>query len=278
MFEEFVLWTLLGIVSGIFTGITPGIHINTVAVFLLGLSGINPVLLAVFITSLSITHVFFDFIPSILFGVPSDSNFLFLLPGQRLFLQGKAFLAIKLSLIGSFVGVIFTILSFSFYGMIFRVFFSLIKFIVPWLLIFVLLLIVWFEKGVEKKFWSVFVILSSGALGWITLRNFVFVENNLFVSITGFFAISSLLFSFKSGDSKIVFQKLYTNSYSKLFVLKDSFFGFLAGMVVSIFPGIGPSVAGFFVTKVFGKMNAKQYITMLGSTGSSNMLFSFFAL
>ena len=94
-------------------------------------------------------------------------------------MKGKAFLAIKLSLIGSFFGIIFSVLCFFVFGLFLEKFSELIAFLVVPVLVIVLLAVVVAEKGLRKKFWTVFVIASSGILGLIVLRNFVFVENNL---------------------------------------------------------------------------------------------------
>ena len=69
MLVEFLLAILAGIIFGIFTGLIPGIHVNLITlilvVSLVSLEKFSPLVLAVFITSLAITHTFLDFIPSV---------------------------------------------------------------------------------------------------------------------------------------------------------------------------------------------------------------------
>ena len=67
----------LGVIIGIVTGLTPGIHVNLVATTLFALSPLllnhfEPLSLAVFIISLSVVHSFLDTIPSIYFGAPKS--------------------------------------------------------------------------------------------------------------------------------------------------------------------------------------------------------------
>lgn len=79
MLIEVLLALLLGVTAGTITGLFPGIHINLVALmlfiyssWLLGFT--TPIILAVFIVAMSITHVFLDFIPSIFLGAPEEAT------------------------------------------------------------------------------------------------------------------------------------------------------------------------------------------------------------
>jgi putative membrane protein len=81
-----VLFCIFGVITGIATGLLPGLHVNNIALILLSLSGVivgafgflfeygiseNFILLliCVYIISTSISHTFHDFIPStFLFG------------------------------------------------------------------------------------------------------------------------------------------------------------------------------------------------------------------
>lgn len=69
---ELIIATLAGVIAGIFTGITPGLHINLVAAVAQEFSAesvISPLFLAAAIVAMSITHTFLDFIPSV-FSAP----------------------------------------------------------------------------------------------------------------------------------------------------------------------------------------------------------------
>ena len=93
MVLEFILPLLIGIVAGTLTGLAPGIHINLVSAILLfsldKFQSIPLISIVVFIVSMSITHTFIDFIPSIFLGAPEEDNFLSILPGHQLFMEGK---------------------------------------------------------------------------------------------------------------------------------------------------------------------------------------------
>src|SRR3990167_9497900 len=96
MLFEIFIFLFLGTAVGIFTGLVPGVHINMVGSLiasssLLILSSLNPIYLVVFIVSMSITHVFVDFIPSIFLGAPEEGTELSVLPGHEMLNQGLGF-------------------------------------------------------------------------------------------------------------------------------------------------------------------------------------------
>jgi len=114
--------SLLGAALGAFTGIAPGIHVNTLATGvlmaypllegamapLLGTfgadPGLTPVFLACLLISASVVHSFLDFIPSVFFGAPEESESLSVLPGHRMLLAGRGMDAVAIAAGGSFIG------------------------------------------------------------------------------------------------------------------------------------------------------------------------------
>ncbi|MEE9564714.1 MAG: tripartite tricarboxylate transporter permease, partial [Candidatus Hydrothermarchaeaceae archaeon] len=91
---ELLLLILAGVILGTFTGMVPGIHVNTVVIVLLSLL---PVLLEHFsptgvvslIVAMSVVHTFVDYIPSILIGAPQEDSVLSTLPGHRMLMEGR---------------------------------------------------------------------------------------------------------------------------------------------------------------------------------------------
>src|SRR3989344_5983228 len=82
-----------GILIGIVTGITPGIHINTITAILISSIGyftnIPLIALVAFVVALAVSHTILDFIPSILTGAPDEESFLSVLPGDEMLKEGK---------------------------------------------------------------------------------------------------------------------------------------------------------------------------------------------
>lgn len=114
--------TCAGAALGTFTGIAPGIHVNTLALIMLvsypGIAGFMnltcnafgigighvPLLVCCIIISASVVHSFVDFIPSVFLGAPDEDTVLSVLPGHRLLLSGKGLEAVACAANGSMAG------------------------------------------------------------------------------------------------------------------------------------------------------------------------------
>jgi putative membrane protein len=119
-----IVFTLIGSLAGIITGLVPGIHVNSVAYMILasqsaiismavwafGWALPDNTQLLIIVSSLVmgnvITHTFLDFIPSVFLGAPEGDTALSLLPGHRMMLAGRGYEAVKYSVIGS-LGAVF---------------------------------------------------------------------------------------------------------------------------------------------------------------------------
>ena len=101
-----LVFCVFGVITGIATGLLPGLHVNNIALILLSLSGaiiagfsflfemgisesFILVLICVFIISTSISHTFHDVIPSTFLGAPDEDMALSVLPAHSLLLEGK---------------------------------------------------------------------------------------------------------------------------------------------------------------------------------------------
>ena len=78
----------LGILLGIISGLTPGLHLNNFAAMLLAVSpelmayGLSPFHMASIILAASISQTFFDAIPAIFLGAPDSEVALTVLPAR----------------------------------------------------------------------------------------------------------------------------------------------------------------------------------------------------
>ena len=96
MIIELMVAILLGVTAGTLTGLIPGVHVNLVSVLIVAfapvlLMYVSPIIIAVLIVSLALTHTFIDSIPSIFLGAPNPETVLSVLPGHKklLFLQRR---------------------------------------------------------------------------------------------------------------------------------------------------------------------------------------------
>ncbi|HZD43785.1 MAG TPA: tripartite tricarboxylate transporter permease, partial [Methanomicrobiales archaeon] len=109
-----LLGTAAGVVLGTISGLIPGIHANTMAGVLLALEvPLMPILgveaMAAVMFSALITHTFLDIIPSTFLGVPDADTSLAVLPAHALCLAGEGIQAVRLSALGSALGVVLAV-------------------------------------------------------------------------------------------------------------------------------------------------------------------------
>jgi putative membrane protein len=279
---EYIIVIILGILFGIFTGLIPGIHINMIASILLVnsiflLKYFDLISLCIFILSMSITHTFVDFIPSILFGVPNPDTALSVLPGHQMVIEGKAYLAIYLSCIGSLFGL------FSSYLMILVFFLGLnsvydkITPIIPYILAVVILILIFMEGGFNKKFWALIISLFSGGYGMLIL-NSKMISNPLLILFSGIFGVASIVYSLMDSNSKIPPQNFEKEiKYDKNF-FKGISIGTICSSICSITPGIGNSQAAILASVFMHNLSSRLFIVVLSSINTINFILSIVTL
>ncbi len=274
MLIEILITLVVGILFGTLTGLIPGIHINLVGAFLVGLSAslffsINPVYLAVFIVAMAMTHTFIDFIPSIFLGCPDTDTELSVLPGHELLKKGQGYEAVVLTLYGSLAAVFILILiAFPAVFIISRTY-DFIKIIIPYLLIAASIVLVSLEK---KKLTALFVFLLSGLLGWSVL-NLEQIKEPLLPLLAGLFGASMLAISIKT-KTKIPPQKIIK---SKINLFRPLTGALIASPLCSFFPGLGAGQAAI-LGNVISKTDRKGFLILLGATNTLVMGFSFISL
>lgn len=259
-----ILYCLIGIITGTITGLIPGLHTNNIAAFLL----VSPLFgqeFMAFLLSMSITHTFVDFIPSIFIGAPSADTFESILPAHKMFLEGKAFEAVCLTVFGGLIALIGSVIFVPiFFGFITQNTDAII-FFTPTILFIALIGIISSEKNIIL---TLLLMLSSAALG-------IIFSNQLFPLITGFFGLPTVLLSLNKPVQEIS-QDSEFNIENKNIL--EGIIGIVGGAIVSVIPGIGNNVAAAII-KLFRKNpGTKGYLVLLGSINTSNFFFSFTVL
>ena len=273
MLIEIILFLLIGTVFGTFTGLIPGIHINLIGVILVSLSislfsSINPIYLVTFITSIAITHTFIDFIPSIFLGCPDTDTELSILPGHELLKQGKGYEAILLTAYGSLAAVFILILISLPSILIISKTYSVIEFLIPYLLVIISFGLIFSEK---EKFSALFVFLLSGFLGLIVLN--LGIKEPLLPLLTGLFGGSILLISIKN-KTLIPAQKI---TKIKIKIFRPLIGSVIASPICSFLPGLGSGQAAI-IGNTISKVDKKGFLVLLGGTNTIVMGFSFISL
>jgi len=281
MLIELFLFLLLGILAGVFTGLTPGIHVNLIGVFIVSLSAsiffsINPIYLVVLITSLATTHTFLDFIPSVFLGCPDTDTELSVLPGHELLKKGLGYEAVVLTAYGSLAAVFILILIYFPSIFIISKTYETIKSFLPYILIAVSILLIALEK---KKVNALFVFLLTGILGIIILNPNEILGQSLAINqpllplLTGLFGSSMLVLSIKN-KFQIPEQKI-TKPQTNL--IKPLVASVIASPFCSFLPGMGSGQAAI-IGNLISKTDRKGFLVLLGATNTLVMGFSFISL
>jgi len=198
---DYILLIIAGCIIGTITGLTPGLHVNTVC--LIGLSiypllGLDAIKFSVMMFATTLTQHFIDFIPAIFIGVPEESTALSVLPTHKLVLQGKAMEAVKTTAYGCFLGVLFSLLLLAPAIYLIPIVYNSIRGVIVYIISAAAIVLMIREKG-KGKIYAAFAFILSGALGRITLDMTALSSSEvLFPVFSGLFGISNLLYSLKT--------------------------------------------------------------------------------
>ncbi|RLF87607.1 hypothetical protein DRN34_01380 [Thermococci archaeon] len=256
---------MLGILFGTLTGITPALHVNTLASivesFLISPGGFSYVLL---LYSMGLTHTFLDAFPSTFFGIPDEETAVSVLPAHKLALQGQGLEVINISLKASLLAVVFSIpLAFP-YVILAEHYTNSIGKVAVFLLAFFLIIT---EKGV-KRIYATLIFLLSGVFGLVVDR--LPLKEPYFHIFVGLFGVPAILFSLK--NSQMIEIGNPEIQMSKRKFLQFSFIGTCFGMLASLLPTFTSSQAallGSFLSK-----DERTFLTIAFSVNTSNFIFS----
>ena len=281
MILEIIIGLLVGIFAGTFTGLTPGIHINLFSAVMLSFSGFlllhfPPIALVVFLVSLSITHTFIDYIPSVFLGAPDEDNFLSVLPGHEMLNQGKAYDAIVYTLYGSASALVIILFFSPLFFFFLPIIYPYAEKIMPLILIVASFFLIYFEK--TSKLWAIIIFSLSGILGLATLT--LPVKESLLPLFTGLFGVSSLITSMikKQEIPKQKITKLKNIKIKYKSLLKSISASIIASPLCSFLPGLGSGQAAVIGSEVMGDLNRKEFLILLGSINTIVTGLSFITL
>ncbi len=274
---EIVIALLLGTISGTITGLVPGLHVNLVNVLLLSLSPFllnytTPIILAIYIVSMAITHTFLNVLPAVYLGAPdSEGKILSVLPGHRMLLQGKGYEAVTLTVLGSFLAIIIGIALTPLLLKFLPALYSSIKNYIGYLLVIISIYMIFRER---KKFWAFFIFMLAGIFGIGVLN--LDLKEPLFPLLSSLFGIAGLLISLK--DNVKIPQQLITKiEIPKKEVVKAMSSAGIVGTFVSLMPGLGPAQAAIIGSQII-KLTDKGFLILVGSLETLGMVTSFIAI
>ncbi len=278
IFLQILIAILAGVSAGIITGLIPGIHVNLISIVLISISGYllgftSPLILAVFVIAMSITHTFLDSIPSVFLGAPDADMALAVLPGHRLLMEGKGYEAVKLTVIGSLLSLIACVVLIPLMIPLAPLIYKLLQPYIGYILIAIVLYMILIEKKIKKIFGSFIVFSLSGILGMIvlTMPN---LKQPLFPLLSGLFGVSVLLISL---NQKVLLpeQKITeTISISKKNKFKAISAAVFSGSLTGLFPGLGAAQAAVIAMQFVGNIGMYAFMVLIGGINTVNFLFS----
>lgn len=200
---DILIALLLGCGAGIFTGLAPGIHVNTVAAGILAflpalIKLFSPLSLGVLLVSMVMVHSFTDFIPSIFLGAPDDSETaLSVLPGHKMLLQGKGYDALKLTVAGGIGASLIGLAILPLFGFAIAKGYEKLGISIPIIILAFSAFFILIEPEMKGKIWALLVFTMSGVLGLLALNN-LSIREPLFPMLTGLFGLPTIIISMMS--------------------------------------------------------------------------------
>ena len=271
----FIIPILIGIIAGTFTGLTPGIHTNLIAIFALSLTSyfpsLAPQIIVAFIASMAITHTFIDFIPSIYLGAPDEDTALSTMPGHNFLLKGKAHQAVLLTLVGSALSIVLLMIIVPVFFLIMPKIYGFIEKMMSFILIWISIFLIAKSKS---KIWAIIIFLLAGFLGIASLN--LPISQPLLPLLTGLFGSSTLIFSMFQ-KTKIPEQKIEKLNLGKRKIIKPAIATAIISPICSFLPGLGSSQAAIIATSLI-KLSKKQFLILLGSINTLVLSISFLTL
>ncbi|WP_048055880.1 tripartite tricarboxylate transporter permease [Pyrococcus sp. ST04] len=253
--RELFLQLIQGISFGTLTGLTPGLHVNSLSRLALPV----PVLFI-----MGLVHTFLDSIPSALFGVPDgDDTVPSLLPSHRMVLQGRFGELVRLSVTASTLAVILAILAYPLYARVA----PLYRFEIG--VIFIVFLSLFLILSQRNKIGATVIFLLSGFLGYIAFG--MPLRDPFYPLFTGLFALPLLVEAYLNPPKEVkVSDGELTVGFKRL--LKFSALGTFFGALASLLPTLTAGQASLLGSKF--TRDDRDYLTIIYSTNTAAYAFS----
>ena len=281
----FILYmSLLGAAIGTFTGLVPGIHVNTLAAMMLAgypllsdslsvfiPSELMPICISSCIMSASIVHSFVDYVPSVFIGAPDPDDVISALPGHRLLLDGRGMAAVRSAAIGSCVGACASIaLAIPLQLILMSGVSDYLDSITAIVLIAVIATMIMHEKDKKNALWCFLIILISGLLGLICMdleipcEGMIAGSTMLFPMLTGLFGMPTMLQALRN---PVIEKQIDDCEYPVGPV--PGIKGVIMGVLTGWFPGITSTTGAILSDSITPEKKPEGFIAMTASVGTS---------
>ena len=257
-------YILVGIIIGIFAAVFPGIHPNSISSIISLMTIENHV--EILIAMLGVYGVLV-FIPSIFFGIADGETGIGLLPGQRLYLEGRGREAVYIVIVSSLISAIVAAVGGY---LIFFVFDFLNKYISMYIgYILIIISIFFILKEKEKASVVLALYLICGIFGYFSL-NFKLTDP-LFAMFVGFFTVPAIL-QLKNSNPPTQKMELENKDIDFLvYVLV----GCLLGAIADFLPGISSPAQLAMISSIFLNLkNPRDFLSHIVAIEVSHNIFA----
>ena len=276
-----IAMSLAGGALGLFSGLVPGIHVNTLAAMLLNaypaIEASVPlgeaeaaVAVGCCIMSASVVHSFVDFVPSVFIGAPDAEDAVSVLPGHRLLLMGRGMEAVRAAAIGSVIGCSVSIaLALPLQWALLNGAEDALDLLTPVVLITACILLLSSEWRRGSGLWGPAIMGVSGILGLgcmvlpVPTEGILGEGSVMMPLLTGLFGIPVLLET--GGNARVPAQSdRVTDPVGPVPGIR----GVLMGTVAGWFPGITSTVGASMSAAVFPERDPARFISTVASVGT----------
>lgn len=283
--------SLAGCAMGLFSGLVPGIHVNTLAALMLSsyafIEGLVPlegeeaaVAVCCCIMSASVVHSYVDFVPSVFIGAPDAEDAVSVLPGHRLLLEGRGMEAVRAAAIGSMIGCSASILmAIPLQWALLNGAEGILDKLTPAVLLIAMAVVLGGEASRGNALWGTVAFVLSGILGLLCMTldipmDGVLGEGSVMMPLlTGLFGIPVML---ETSDAPRIPKQVDR--------VKDptgpvpGLRGVLMGAVAGWFPGITATVGASMSAVIFPESRPARFISTVASVGTVTSVLSLVTL
>ena len=251
-----------GVLLGLFSGLLPGLHPNTV-ISALSTLPLDPETLALLIIALYPASLVVSFIPSIFFGIPEPNTVVAILPGQRMVLQGEGLAALKTVIFSCIISALLATALFLPSLDLFPLVYGAIREHMKYILFAISLVLLLRSKNPPL---ATLIFILAGILGHFSLNSGM--EDPFLPLFSGMFAVAAIMVYSKGSVPE---QKESAIGFG---FVKFTLVGVLLGMAADLIPGVGsPSQVATFAT-IFMRMDTLGYLAAISAISVSQSIFS----
>ena len=273
-----------GIALGTLSGLTPGLHVNNLALLLASVAPAvpgPPRLVGAAMLAAGVVHSFLDAVPALALGVPDAAMAATALPGHRLVIAGRGREAIRLSALGSGLAVAFAVPLAVPVTRAMTVAYPVVRANLSVVLAGAVAFLLLTEGSLRAVVGGAAAFIGSATLGHATLDlspaaplSSGWMLTPLFAGLFG----APVLVEALSG-SGIPEQDDATVATSRRSVGSTALAGSLAGAIVGYLPGVSAAVAAVVaLALVPGSTDARGFVVATSGVNTANTIFALFAL